>query len=285
MTIADLDNLPDEPATPMVMTALSEAGLPTRDEKDVEWGSPDSVLSDLVTQSLHDIDVEWESPDDVSPDLVTLHDIDIEWGSPDDDAASWPATDSTQTPSSSSEASSVQLYYDNLRNQSGMRSSDSLATQDSTSSRKTSGSSSWMFHIAGRVRGAGRGDMQDKSLPNMANFVVRKFAFTTQGRNREVTVAHHQATWHVKLDGQLVASKAHSSVKLWKHWSTSLAIDIPAVDLEGAVGLIGTLRMEWVPLDVRWKYALSVGSQHVGPSWTKTKGALEGYAPPEVALH
>jgi hypothetical protein len=133
------------------------------------------------------------------------------------------------------------------------------------------------------------------NIANTDNWIIRQFAFTTCGRNRLLTVAHQKCVWYVKLDGELVASKKHSN-SAFKNWSTSVDIDIPSVqdlqdlqdlqdrqDLQDASTLIGTLRMEWVPRQLRWNYTLLVGSEDVSASWKKGKGATIGHEIPEVA--
>jgi len=107
--------------------------------------------------------------------------------------------------------------------------------------------------------------------------IVHKYVFTCGDRCRELTLAHAEAIWYIKMDSQLIMTKSHSNTS-FRTFRTSTEFQIPGSSpgdssLEPSVA---KMTMEWIPLSLRWQYTLFVGDIVVPPCWTKGSGSVEG---------
>jgi len=114
--------------------------------------------------------------------------------------------------------------------------------------------------------------------------LVKKYEFKTRGICRELSLAHAEGVWHIKVDSEEVVSKTHSNSPL-KNFHTSVDFFVPmALDNSGdCESFAAKMTMEWIPRSAKWQYTLVVNDLMVLPCWSKTKGFVEGYEVPEVA--
>lgn len=217
----------------------------------------------------------------------------------------------------SADAVVVRDYTDVLQNQPGMESGASGATQNTDASgntmnsgqsgMSTSSGSSWTVRLGNRVKSgrtfaaAGARKKLDSAKASIGRLrkgevapvdidakIVRKYMFKTEGREREITLAHAKFTWYLKLDAEVVASKAHSS-SVFKNYSTSVNIEIVPLEnvpegCERSEPLIATLRMEWNPRNVKWIYSMLVGDTTLQPCWTKSGGLVTDFELSEIQM-
>jgi len=133
---------------------------------------------------------------------------------------------------------------------------------------------------AGKFLNLGNGDGHPVDIDTK---IVHKYLFTCGGRRREITLAHAESVWYVKMDSQVIATKSHNNGSL-RGFRTSTEFLIPDTRLgDGSLGhLTAEITMEWVPLSMRWQYTLLVRNTIVPPYWSKALGFVEGPELPEV---
>jgi hypothetical protein len=114
---------------------------------------------------------------------------------------------------------------------------------------------------------------------------VRKYEFKSNGRHREVSLAHVDGVWHIKVDWEVVATKSHSNSVL-KPYRTSVDFPIRPLADESAHGepLMASITMSWIPRSARWEYALSVNGTDVQESWSKSKGICKESDAVEISV-
>jgi len=120
--------------------------------------------------------------------------------------------------------------------------------------------------------------------------LVQKYEFKTAGRCRDLSLAHVEGVWHIKLDSEEIATKSHSN-SLLKSFRTSVdfAVPLSTEDLgnrsvDSVETLMATVSMEWIPRSAKWQYTLQVNDVTVLACWSKAKGIVQDYEAPEVAL-
>jgi len=118
--------------------------------------------------------------------------------------------------------------------------------------------------------------------------LVQKYEFKTAGRCREVSLAHVEGVWHIKLDNEEIVTKSHSN-SLLKSFQASVDFAVPLSTAE--LGnrnmpetLMASMTMEWIPHSARWQYALQVNDVTVLARWSKAKGFVQDYEAPDVML-
>jgi len=108
-----------------------------------------------------------------------------------------------------------------------------------------------------------------------------KYSFKNGSRNREVSLAHSDGVWHVKVDSEIVGTKTHNNSFL-RSFCTFLDFPIPPIGTEGTI--MATVTMEWVPRSAKWLYTLTVNGVVVPECWSKTKGTSEDPEAPDVSM-
>jgi len=133
---------------------------------------------------------------------------------------------------------------------------------------------------AGQFLNLGNGDGHPVDIDTK---IVRKYLIICGGRLQEITLAHAESVWYVKMDSQVLATKSHNNASL-RGFRTSTEFQIPDnIPGDGSLGhLTAKMTMEWVPLSMRWQYTLLVGNTIVPTWWSKAHGFVENPEVPEV---
>jgi hypothetical protein len=103
----------------------------------------------------------------------------------------------------------------------------------------------------------------------------RKFRFRVAGVAHTVIVAHHDRTWQVAFDTEMVDQEKHSILDS----AVEVEFTIPGPD---ASSLLARLEIVWNMMTLSWTYCLHIGDIRVPVCWMKTRGHLRKVKAPEV---
>lgn len=113
--------------------------------------------------------------------------------------------------------------------------------------------------------------------------IIHKYAFSSGERRREITLAHAESIWYIKVDDEVIASKPHKNTAL-KSFQTSVEFSIPdsAAPHGSLEPLSAKMTMDWIPRSLKWQYTLLVGDTIVPAYWSKSNGFKENRDLPEI---
>lgn len=100
--------------------------------------------------------------------------------------------------------------------------------------------------------------------------IIHKYQFTCGDRRRELSLAHVNACWYIKMDSELLLTKAHSSVSI-RRLKESSEFEIPVGEFE--IPVMAKMTMEWFPFSLKWQYTLLLGDTVIPPCWSKKPGS------------
>jgi hypothetical protein len=109
---------------------------------------------------------------------------------------------------------------------------------------------------------------------------VCKYSFKNGCKHREVSLAHSDGVWHVKVDSEIVGTKTHNNSFLTSH-RTSLDFPIPPLASEGSI--TATITMEWIPQSAKWLHTLTVNGFVVPECWSKARGTSQVPEAPDIS--